>query len=769
MDLPREVIKWLQYLNLSYTIKSVKDISNGVVVAEILNVYIPQSVHMNSLENGLSKEIKKKNWRIIKNVLTSCNITFEEKLIIDGDKNEMIDLMIKLYELFNQQKNVKETCFENKENDDLKTPSYARPTISQKVRESNVHDIVDEQQKMMQTHDVVEKEEKYRKMLKEKIKQDKEKSNYNKSSVHRNDLEHISSIATIPDMPNNSNYTEIHTMGSFVKNKHNMTLTTLASPLKGVTDNVIHPSSVAKIYEDGNIDSILVHIVSEHISDNDLKIPVEKSHNKVSEKTKGAFPLYKFLALSDETANNLCNKFHIICLSNKKDVVNKILDQLTQFNEKFQRILSLKTYQFTHLWKMFFPIITNSACDDEIRVSVKNYLKQFFKYLQINDVLSMEMLCNVILRSLFLVDDVQKRELKYFCELLILLINDDKHICVNILHMVKNLMPIAFFYVFLSTLLDNWTFSCIQEKDIKDIFFYYIFVGLHSSKSEIIWYTMDIIYTLSESEECEDLIYLSDLLCNITKLNNSDYHVFLFIIAANIIAKLRDGDKKELYKNSLDTFIQICSIILEKTTDGELKYLYYLHSYKIIPSDQNILEKILTIYENLSIEDQQIFFTDDIFEGLFKNICSYKLIEEKFSKVFGRSINDLNKRSNEIILQSLLNKNCWEKKSHVRFLKNTILYDGCITHAKFLEIYEATFKSLIYNLFDKNKEVFEISKDMLDCFWHWPHKTTEINLETFKISSNFLTEIYSEHVHQLSEHTKEYFTQLEREDLIILR
>lgn len=66
--LPREIIRWVQGLDLSYSIKDPKrDLNNGFLVAEILSRYYPRPgiLNMHSFDNSQNFERRKNNWELL--------------------------------------------------------------------------------------------------------------------------------------------------------------------------------------------------------------------------------------------------------------------------------------------------------------------------------------------------------------------------------------------------------------------------------------------------------------------------------------------------------------------------------------------------------------------------------------------------------------------------------------------------------------------------------------------------------------------------------
>ncbi|KAM4585726.1 spermatogenesis-associated protein 4 [Fundulus diaphanus] len=105
--LHREVIKWLQGLELSFYPKNLRrDFSNGYLIAEIFSHYYPQDFSMHSYHKEVSFSTKQQNWRRIQQFFQKHNLNIK-KATVDGTlhcKPGAADLLVQdIYSILTNQ------------------------------------------------------------------------------------------------------------------------------------------------------------------------------------------------------------------------------------------------------------------------------------------------------------------------------------------------------------------------------------------------------------------------------------------------------------------------------------------------------------------------------------------------------------------------------------------------------------------------------------------------------------------------------------------
>ena len=150
--LDRELIKWIQSMDLSQSLKNPRrDLGNGFLVAEILSRY-DRTVEMHSFDTGSAMSRRLDNWQQIKKLLSnrSCMTVTDEMIdsAIQMRGEGATKVLEALYEHLTKKKlQAGKVTAEKKEaeaaNEDLKakavleTPAFMRPTAAALLRENN--------------------------------------------------------------------------------------------------------------------------------------------------------------------------------------------------------------------------------------------------------------------------------------------------------------------------------------------------------------------------------------------------------------------------------------------------------------------------------------------------------------------------------------------------------------------------------------------------------------------------------------------------------
>ncbi|XP_013386771.1 spermatogenesis-associated protein 4-like [Lingula anatina] len=140
--LAREVVRWLQSLDLTWQVKTPKwDLSNGYLIAEIFSWYYPQEITMHSFNNGTSLDMKLLNWHVLKNFFKRHKFAIPEEYV-EGTihcKEGAAKLLIEsIYEILTNRQvrrlpSEYEIDFTDRQYQE-KLPMHARSTASQAVK-----------------------------------------------------------------------------------------------------------------------------------------------------------------------------------------------------------------------------------------------------------------------------------------------------------------------------------------------------------------------------------------------------------------------------------------------------------------------------------------------------------------------------------------------------------------------------------------------------------------------------------------------------------
>ncbi|OWZ17998.1 hypothetical protein PHMEG_0007986 [Phytophthora megakarya] len=176
--LNRELLRWIQSLDLAYSIKNVKrDFANGFLVAEILSRYYDKDISMHSYDNGIGMKVKKDNWdQLVKLFARFADLELlttksDIDAIIHCQNGAAVSFLTKLYQCLTKR-TIQPTAVPQpptgvgnmgapitKGLDTVEEiPPYAKPTnsafIRDKMRESEIAEMQDQTQINRKVRDI---------------------------------------------------------------------------------------------------------------------------------------------------------------------------------------------------------------------------------------------------------------------------------------------------------------------------------------------------------------------------------------------------------------------------------------------------------------------------------------------------------------------------------------------------------------------------------------------------------------------------------------
>jgi len=158
--LPREIVKWLQSLDLSFNVKNAKrDLSNGFLVAEILSRYHPKELEMTCFENATRLAAKVDNWEQLHKFARrkGLNITkYQMEPVIHMEPGAAMAFLFHLYNLLTKR-SVK--VFQPQVDPEQVVPAHERlhmrDTASKRLKDPSIHRVHDNVERTIRAIDTL--------------------------------------------------------------------------------------------------------------------------------------------------------------------------------------------------------------------------------------------------------------------------------------------------------------------------------------------------------------------------------------------------------------------------------------------------------------------------------------------------------------------------------------------------------------------------------------------------------------------------------------
>ena len=99
--MPREMVKWMLTLDISYPVKYPRrDLANGFLIAETLSSYFPDDITMHSYVNASSGNNKSSNWALLTKQMRKVGVRCspeEANKIMHAEGDYALDLITQIY------------------------------------------------------------------------------------------------------------------------------------------------------------------------------------------------------------------------------------------------------------------------------------------------------------------------------------------------------------------------------------------------------------------------------------------------------------------------------------------------------------------------------------------------------------------------------------------------------------------------------------------------------------------------------------------------